>query len=51
MDLDIIEEIKSNLNITVEQLQTFGPCETVNVKLFYGDELLSESECTLPENS
>jgi len=46
---EVIHLIKCNLFIDVQQNTEFGPVEEITVKLMFGDEVIDESSCTLPE--
>lgn len=50
MDKDeVIEFLKENLTISVEQVTEFGPYETISVTLKLGDLIISEASCSLPD--
>jgi len=46
---DVIKYLVDNLDIEVEQITEFGPVETIKVKLLVDGNVISESECSLPE--
>ncbi len=43
-----VEYIKENLSIEIWQEEDFGPIQKINVKLFLGEEEISEDTCHLP---
>lgn len=46
---EIIDLIKENLEINIEQVTDFGPIEKIRVKLEFDGEVISETDCELPE--
>ncbi len=49
MEEEIKKIIKENLSIELNQITEFGPCETIEVELYFDNELIDEASCTLPE--
>ena len=48
---DAVKYIIDNLEIDIDQVQEFGPEETIKVSLSLGGNVISESSCTLPKNN
>jgi len=46
--LELIEYLKSNLRIEVRQETDYGPCEVIKVRLYLGEEVITEDSCILP---
>ena len=45
----LIKYLVDNLEIDIDQVQEFGPIETIKVSLSIGGNVISEASCTLPE--
>ena len=46
---ELIEFLKKNLSIQVDQVTEYGPVEEIKVTLYLGDEVIDYSSCVLPE--
>lgn len=47
---ELTKYLAENLSIEIDQIEEFGPIETINIKLELGDVIISESSCNLPSN-
>ena len=48
---EVVKYLVDNLSVEIEQNTEFGPVEEITVKLLLGDNVISESSCSLPDNS
>ena len=49
MNNEIKQYLKENLDISIEQIQEFGPVESIKVQIELEGEVICEDKCTLPQ--